>query len=213
MVTRIFDPFFTTKPSGPGHGAGPVHDPWLRCDSRADRCGSTPRSVRARRCAFTYPAITGRKTKWRRWPRRGKSPRAAAGETVLVVDDEPTIRMLIADVLTDLGYAAIEAEDGASALKVLRSEARVDLLVTDLFLPGGMNGRQLADAARATRPSLPGMFITGYAENALVGNGQLEPGNADRHQTLRDGRPCQADQGPACTAVVIRLGFAGGRWI
>jgi CheY-like chemotaxis protein len=82
----------------------------------------------------------------------------------------------LADVLTDLGYAAVEVGDGASGLKVLRSEARVDLLVTDMMLPGGMNGRQLADAARAARPGLPVLFITGYAENALVSNGQLEPG-------------------------------------
>ena len=102
--------------------------------------------------------------------------RAADGETVLVVDDEPSIRMLVADVLTDLGYAVVEVRDGASGLKVLRSETRVDLLVTDMMLPGGMNGRQLTDAARAARPGLPVLFITGYAENALVGNGQLEPG-------------------------------------
>ncbi|MBE7219786.1 MAG: response regulator, partial [Caulobacteraceae bacterium] len=76
----------------------------------------------------------------------------------------------------DLGYAAIEAADGASGLKVLRSDARVDLLVTDVGLPGGMNGRQLADAARVSRPDLKVLFITGYAENAAVGNGHLAPG-------------------------------------
>ena len=67
-------------------------------------------------------------------------------------------------------------EDGAAGLKVLCSQARVDLLITDMMLPGGMNGRQLAEAARAARPDLPVLFITGYAENFLLGNGQLEPG-------------------------------------
>ena len=102
--------------------------------------------------------------------------RAALSKTVLVVDDEPTVRMLVVEVLEDLGYAAIEAADGAAGLDVLRSEARVDLLVSDVGLPGGMNGRQVADAGRAMRPGLRVLFITGYAENAVVGNGYLDPG-------------------------------------
>jgi CheY-like chemotaxis protein len=99
-----------------------------------------------------------------------------AGETVLVIDDEPTVRMLIVEVLVEAGYAALEAEDGPSGLKILDSGVRVDLLITDVGLPGGMNGRQVADAARASRPDLKILFVTGYAENAAVGNGHLEPG-------------------------------------
>ena len=98
------------------------------------------------------------------------------GETVLVVDDEPTVRLLIVDVLTDAGYRAIEAVDGLEGLKVLQSGVRVDLLITDVGLPGGMNGRQVADAGRAIRPDLKVMFITGYAENAVVSHGHLDPG-------------------------------------
>jgi len=93
-----------------------------------------------------------------------------------VVDDEPTVRMLVTEVLEELGYAAIEAADGASGLKLLQSDVRIDLLVTDVGLPGGMNGRQMADAARVHRPELKILFITGYAENAVVGNGHLDPG-------------------------------------
>ena len=81
-------------------------------------------------------------------------------------------------VLGDLGYAAIEAADGASGLRVLQSDARVDLLVTDVGLPGGMNGRQLADAARTGRPGLKVLFITGFAETALSNNGQMDLGMA-----------------------------------
>jgi CheY-like chemotaxis protein len=103
-------------------------------------------------------------------------PRAEDGETVLVVDDEATIRMLVTEVLTDLGYAAIDAADGAAGLKVLNSDLPIDLLVTDVGLPGGMNGRQLADAARAVRPDLKVLFITGYAENAVLSHGHLDPG-------------------------------------
>jgi CheY-like chemotaxis protein len=93
----------------------------------------------------------------------------------LVVDDEPGVRMLVAEVLEELGYSSIEASDGVSGLKVLRSDVRVDLLITDVGLPGGLNGRQMAEAARATRPDLKVLFITGYAQNAAIGNGHLEP--------------------------------------
>jgi CheY-like chemotaxis protein len=109
---------------------------------------------------------------------RAATPSAEDGETVLVIDDEPTVRMLVADVLSDLGYAALEAEDGPSGLRILQSDLRVDLLITDVGLPNGMNGRQVADAARALRPGLKVLFITGYAENAAVGNGHMEPGMA-----------------------------------
>jgi CheY-like chemotaxis protein len=107
---------------------------------------------------------------------RAQLPRAEAGETVLVVDDEPTVRMLIGDTLTELGYQAIEAADAASGLKVLESDVQIDLLITDVGLPGGMNGKQMADAVRARRPRLKVLFITGYAENAAIYNGRLEPG-------------------------------------
>ena len=82
---------------------------------------------------------------------------------MLVVDDEPTIRMLISDVLSEGGYTVIEAEDGPSAMRFLQSDARIDLLITDVGLPGGMNGRQVADAARTSRPDLKVLFVTGRA--------------------------------------------------
>ena len=84
--------------------------------------------------------------------------------------------MLVTEVLQELGYGAIEAADGTSGLNVLQSNARIDLLITDVGLPGGMNGRQIADAARVRRPGLKVLFITGYAENAVVRNGYLESG-------------------------------------
>ncbi len=108
--------------------------------------------------------------------RPSTAPRAGAGETVLVVDDEPTVRMLVTEVLGDLGYTAIEAADGPAGLQVLRSDTRIDLLVTDVGLPGGMNGRQVADAGRAVRPDLKVLFITGYAENAVLSHGHLDAG-------------------------------------
>jgi CheY-like chemotaxis protein len=111
-------------------------------------------------------------------PEEGSPALAQAGETVLVVDDEPSVRMLVTDVLSDLGYTAVEAADGAGGLKVLQSDARIDLLVTDVGLPNGLNGRQMADAARVSRPGLKVLFITGYAESTLLTDGQMEPGMA-----------------------------------
>jgi len=84
--------------------------------------------------------------------------------------------MLLAASLGDLGYACREASDGASGLKILQSAERIDLLITDIGLPGGLNGRQLADAARATRPDLKVLFITGYAENAVFSHGHVDRG-------------------------------------
>ena len=93
--------------------------------------------------------------------------------TVLVVDDEPTIRMLVVEILREMGHNVLEAGDGATALRLLGTGAQVDLLITDVGLPGHMNGRQVADAALTLLPALKVLFITGYAENAVIGNGPL----------------------------------------
>ncbi|WP_240357014.1 response regulator [Pseudomonas sp. 15A4] len=111
-------------------------------------------------------------------PARCPSQTRSRGETVLVVDDEPHVRMLMCDALRERGYQVSEAMDGPSGLHMLRSMASIDLLVTDVGLPGGMNGRQVADAARALLPSLDVLFVTGYAENSAVGGDQLESGMA-----------------------------------
>ena len=103
-------------------------------------------------------------------------PELGSGETVLVIDDEPTVRMLVAEVLSEAGYTVLQAQDGPSGMRILQSNARIDLLITDVGLPGGMNGRQVADAARVTRPALKVLFVTGFAENAAFGNGHLPPG-------------------------------------
>jgi CheY-like chemotaxis protein len=104
------------------------------------------------------------------------APRATPGEAVLVVDDEELVRMLVVEVLEELGYVTYEAGDAASSLKTLKSGVRIDLLVTDIGLPGGMNGRQLADAARALRPELKVLFITGYVASAVIDQGHIGPG-------------------------------------
>ncbi|OCX25872.1 hypothetical protein BBI10_00575 [Pseudomonas graminis] len=85
---------------------------------------------------------------------------------------------LVMDILEDLGYMAIEAGDSAAGLNVLQSNARIDLLISDVGLPGGLNGRQMVDAGRVCRPDLKVLFITGYAENSVLGSGRLAPGMA-----------------------------------
>jgi len=177
VVDRVFEPFFTTKPIGEGTGLGlsmiygfaQQSGGQVRIHSEVGQ-GTTvgiylPRHYGAVEDETTAEGIS-------------ELPRSEQGETVLVVDDEPTVRMLITDILEDLGYAAIEVGDSAAGLKVLQSDVRIDLLVTDVGLPGGMNGRQMADAARVSRPDLKVLFFTGYAEDAVVGNGHLAPGMA-----------------------------------
>ena len=107
-------------------------------------------------------------------------PQAAAGTggTVLLVEDQESVRGLVAEWLRELSYAVLEAGDGPAALRVLRGSrgARVDVPVTDVGLPNGLNGRQVAETAREARPDLPVLFITGYAGSVL--ESQLDPGMA-----------------------------------
>jgi CheY-like chemotaxis protein len=93
-----------------------------------------------------------------------------------VIDDEESIRTLMADVLEETGYRVLTASNGPDGLAILQSAARIDLLITDVGLPGGLNGRQVADGARSLRPNLKVLFVTGYAENAVIGSGHLDPG-------------------------------------
>ena len=175
VAARAFDPFFTTKPTGQGTGLG-----LSMIYGFASQSGGQVRiysEVGAGTTVRIYlPRHQGGAREELVQAKLAETPRAEAGETILIVDDEPTVRMLVTEVLEELGYAAIEAADGVSGLKVLQSDVRIDLLITDVGLPGGVNGRQMADAARQVRPELKVLFITGYAENAAIGNGQLEPG-------------------------------------
>ena len=174
VIARAFEPFYTTKPIGQGTGLG-----LSMVYGFARQSGGQVR---------IYSEIGMGTTVCIYLPRYdGDAPDDAAehassqeikgsGQTILVVDDEATIRHLIDEVLDEQGYTVIGAGDGAAGIKVLQSGARIDLLITDVGLPNGMNGRQVADAARMLRPGLKVLFITGYAENAAVGNGHLEPG-------------------------------------
>ena len=174
VSARAFDPFFTTKVLGQGTGLGLSMVYGFGRQSGGDvtlhsRLGEGTKVTlylpRHDGDADAVPTHTAR-----------PAERAEGAQSVLLVDDDRTVRMLIAEVLQNLGYGVIEAEEGAGAMTVLRSAATINLLVTDVGLPGGMNGRQLADAGRVARPGLKTLFITGYAENAALGYGSLGAG-------------------------------------
>nr|WP_299908174.1 PAS domain-containing protein [Sphingomonas bacterium] len=174
VVAKAFDPFFTTKPIGQGTGLGlsMIHG-FVRQSGGQVRIYSEV-GKGTTMCLY-FPRYAG---ELGGTGEEGEADLAdpGHGETVLVIDDEAIVRDLAVEILQDAGYAVMEAPDGPSGLKMIQSNVRIDLLVTDVGLPGGLNGRQVADAARITRPDLKVLFITGYAENAAVGNGLLDAG-------------------------------------
>jgi len=174
VIKRVFEPFFTTKPIGQGTGLG-----LSMIYGFARQSGGHVRIYsevgHGTTVCIYLPRYHGEVIDDLAETQR-VAAEVAGGQTILVVDDEATIRHLIDEVLDEQGYTVIGAADGAAGLKVLQSGARIELLITDVGLPNGMNGRQVADHARAIRPGLKVLFITGFAENAAVGNGHLEPG-------------------------------------
>lgn len=172
VAAKAFEPFFTTKPLGMGTGLGlSMIYGFIRQSGGQAKIYSE--EGRGSTISLYLPRHLGSEVASE--PLQiTEMPRAVAGETVLIVDDEPTVRLLVTEILEELGYHAIEAPDGASGLQILESNVRIDLLVSDVGLPGNMNGRQMVDLARARRPDLKVLFITGYAEKAVIGSGDLD---------------------------------------
>jgi signal transduction histidine kinase/CheY-like chemotaxis protein len=177
ILPNVFDPFFTTKRDGKGSGLGlaMIHgfvkqsNGHIRIYSefghgttvkiylpRAQGVASVPAS----------PAIGARATL--------PALRAVPGEVVLLVEDDDGVHDFAVSSLEELGYLVVATKDGAQALARLARGERIDLLFTDVVLPNGMNGRQLAEHAVANRPALPILFTTGYTRNAIVHNGRLD---------------------------------------
>ncbi|MES2987741.1 MAG: response regulator [Pseudomonadota bacterium] len=168
VIDKVFDPFFTTKPLGQGTGLG-----LSMVYGFAQQSGGAVRIHSQENLGTTvtlYLPITDAVP-----PDTNFKPRSAphgAGERVLVVEDDPAVRMLVREVLQELHYEAIEIADPIAAIPLLASGTRIDLMISDVGMPG-MNGRELADVARGHRPDLPILFITGYAEHATLRAGFL----------------------------------------
>lgn len=178
ILDRVFEPFFTTKPVGEGTGLGlaMVHGfvkqsgGHVRIYSEEGQ-GTTvkiylPRFAQQNEVAAT-PAESGAVT---------KIPKAKPSEVVLVVEDNDGVRNYAKDVLNELGYEVIEAADGDEALRKLEGKPRINLIFTDVVLPGSMNGRRLAEKMRELYPDVPILFTTGYTRNAIVHQGRLDVG-------------------------------------
>ncbi len=175
VQARAFDPFYTTKPLGEGTGLGLSMIYGFARQSGGQVRIYSEEGQGTTVCIY-LPRYHGSVAEEEDMALPlDRTPPPLGLPTVLVVDDEPTVRMLVIEVLDELGYTVLEAGDGAAALRILDSGIRPDLLVTDVGLPGAMNGRQVADAALARFPTLRVLFITGYAENAVIGSGQLDP--------------------------------------
>ncbi|MGN7295402.1 PAS domain S-box protein [Rhizobium sp. SAFR-030] len=174
VIDKAFDPFFTTKPIGMGTGLGlSMIYGFVRQSGGQIKIASRPGYGTT---ISIYLPRHDEQERLEPQASRDTMRPGIQGKTVLVVDDEPLVRMLVLDAVEDLGHTPLEAGDGLQAMDILRSGVDIDLLVTDVGLPNGMNGRQVADAARQLRPGLKILFVTGYAENSVLGGGDLEPG-------------------------------------
>lgn len=175
ILDRVFDPFFTTKPLGEGTGLGLSMVYGFARQSHGHVRIYSEVGQGTMVCLY-LPRYLGDAEETECVPDVPAALRTTAEKVVLVVDDEPTVRMLVVDALEELGYACIEAGTGAEGLELLRAAGPVDLLITDVGLPGGMNGREVAERARDLVADLRILFITGYAENAVLNHGHIEYG-------------------------------------
>jgi PAS domain S-box-containing protein len=173
-IAKAFEPFFTTKPLGRGTGLGlsMIYGFAKQSGGHAKINSELGKGTTVK---LYLPRYRGELEEEDVIPDLSDVQSAHTNETVLVVEDEFVVRELIVEVLKELGYSTLEADDGPSALRILDSKQRIDLVISDIGLPG-LNGRQIIDAARETRPGLKVLFMTGYAENAAIAAGFLEPG-------------------------------------
>ncbi|MHC2439792.1 hybrid sensor histidine kinase/response regulator [Bradyrhizobium sp. USDA 4451] len=168
LIEKVFDPFFTTKPVGQGTGLGlSMVYGFARQSNGQVRIHSTPGQGTSAKIYLPAADQSAVETT----VHHEASPQGA-GQPVLLVEDDPSVRLLIGELLSELGYGTIEAPDSDTAIKLLESGRPIDMMISDVGLPG-MNGRQLAEVARKHHPKVPILFVTGYAANAAIRAGFL----------------------------------------
>jgi CheY-like chemotaxis protein len=175
VIARAFDPFYTTKPLGQGTGLG-LSMIFGFVQQSGGHVLLSSEEGKGTTVSIYLPRYFGLMDDVGAIDVVAKPLNVEAGATVLLVEDEFAMRATVSEMLSEFGYTVLESENAMAGLNIIGTAGRIDLLLTDVGLPGGMNGRQLADAARVLRPDLKVLFITGYAESAAVGNCRMELG-------------------------------------
>jgi CheY-like chemotaxis protein len=175
ILDRVFDPFFTTKPMGQGTGLG-LSQVYGFVKHSGGHVKIYSEKGKGTTVKIYLPRVFGKGADTDDTVQPAVTvPDGHHKETVLVVEDDSGVREFSAEILRELGYTTIEAEDGPAALRCIERNEAIDLLFTDVGLPG-MTGRELADEARRRRPKLKVLYTTAYAKNAVVHHGRLDPG-------------------------------------
>jgi CheY-like chemotaxis protein len=171
-LERAFEPFFTSKGIGKGTGLG-LSQVYGRQSAGHVAVYSELREGTT--VKIYLPRYFGPDEHAREAESVSDDEKAIGTETILVVEDDDALRLYTVEILNDLGYSVLAAPNGAAALEMIERRHDIDLLFTDIVMPGGMNGRQLADEAIRRRPGLKVLFTTGYTRNAIVHHGRLDP--------------------------------------
>jgi two-component system NtrC family sensor kinase len=177
VMERAFEPFFTTKPTGVGTGLG-LSQVYGFVKQSGGHIRIYSEVGHGTTIKMYFPRLTAA-ADVPPWSARDAAPARVPSldgtETVLVVEDDAQVNKLAVEALQERGYTVLSAADGAAALKLLETAPHIDLMLTDVVLPGGMNGRELADAVRTRRAEIKVLFMTGYTRNAIIHHGRLDP--------------------------------------
>ena len=174
-VERAFEPFFTTKEVGRGTGLG-LSQVYGFVRQSAGHVKVYSELDEGTTVKIYLPRYLGAEEHVEDAEQSQAANGAIGTETILVVEDDDALRSYTVETLAELGYRVLPATNGAAALEILDSGNDIDLLFTDVVMPGGLNGRQLADEAVRRRPGLKVLFTTGYTRNAIMHHGRLDPG-------------------------------------